>query len=134
MEYRRVGQSSLVVSALGLGCMGVSEFYGNPYEQESIATIHHAIDCGITLLDTAEVYGMGRNEELVGRAMEKRRNELIVATKIAIVRDASNLMSRPIQEGQVRYLGLSEAKTRTIRRATSLRLAARPPGTVTTRK
>jgi aryl-alcohol dehydrogenase-like predicted oxidoreductase len=165
MEYRRLGKSSLVVSALGLGCMGMSEFYGNPNEQESIATIHHAIDRGITLLDTADVYGMGRNEELVGRAIQKRRNQAIVATKFGIVRDPSNpnqrgvngrpeyvrksceqslrrlkiatidlyyqhrvdtevaieetvgAMSRLIEEGKVRYLGLSEAAVPTIRRA-----------------
>ena len=67
MEYRRLGKSSLVVSAMGLGCMGMSQSYGTPDDAESVATIHHAIDRGITLLDTADMYGGGTNEELVGR-------------------------------------------------------------------
>jgi aryl-alcohol dehydrogenase-like predicted oxidoreductase len=86
MQYRRFGKSSLVVSAVGLGCMGMSEFYGATDEQESIATIQHALDCGVTLLDTADMYGSGRNEELVGRAIEKRRHEAIIATKFGNVR------------------------------------------------
>ena len=64
MQYRRLGKSSLVVSAQGLGCMGMSQSYGTPDDQESMATLHHAIDRGITFLDTADVYGMGGNEEL----------------------------------------------------------------------
>ncbi len=165
MEYRRLGKSSLAVSALGLGCMGMSEFYGNSDEPESIATIHRAIDRGVTLFDTADVYGMGRNEELLGRAVVKRRNEVVIATKFGILRDPSKpnqrgvsgrpeyvrescerslrrlkiaaidlyyqhrvdtdtpieetvgAMSRLIEEGKVRHLGLSEAAAPTIRRA-----------------
>src|SRR5580658_81163 len=165
MQYRRLGRSSLVVSALGLGCMGMSEFYGATAEIESIATIHYAVDHGITLLATADVYGLGRNEEVVGRAIEKRRHEVIVATKFGIVRDPANptargvsgrpeyvqksceaslrrlristidlyyqhrvdpqvpieetvaAMARLVDQGKVRYLGLSEAGAQTIRRA-----------------
>src|SRR5579864_7561009 len=86
MHYRRLGKSSLVVSGLGLGCMGMSEFYGETDDSESVATVHHAIDCGVTFLDTADMYGMGRNEELVGRAISSRRHEVIVATKFGNVR------------------------------------------------
>src|SRR5712664_2076171 len=87
MPQRRLGRSELVVSALGLGCMGMSEFYGSTDETESIATIHRAIDLGINFLDTADMYGVGRNEELVGRAIRGRRNEVVLATKFGNVRD-----------------------------------------------
>jgi aryl-alcohol dehydrogenase-like predicted oxidoreductase len=165
MQYRRLGKSSLIVSALGLGCMGMSEFYGAPEEAESVATLHQAIDRGITFFDTADVYGMGRNEDLLWRALAKRRNEIIIATKFGIVRDPANpsvrgvsgrpeyvricceaslkrlnvsvidlyyqhrvdtetpieetigAMSRLVEQGKVRYLGLSEAAPATIRRA-----------------
>lgn len=164
MQYRRLGKSSLVVSALGLGCMGMSQSYGTPEDTESIATIHHAIDRGITFLDTADVYGAGKNEELVGRTIAKRRNEVTVATKFGVVRgadgkllkpngkpeyvqqaceaslrrlrvstidlyyqhrvdpevpieDTVGAMARLIEQGKVRYLGLSEAGAQTIRRA-----------------
>jgi aryl-alcohol dehydrogenase-like predicted oxidoreductase len=165
MQYRRLGKSSLIVSALGLGCMGMSEFYGAPEESESIATLHRAIDRGTTFFDTADVYGMGRNEDLLGRALAKRRNEIIIATKFGIVRDPANpsvrgisgrpeyvrtcceaslkrlnvsvidlyyqhrvdtetpieetigAMARLVEQGKVRYLGLSEAAPATIRRA-----------------
>lgn len=72
METREPGRSGLTVSAIGLGCMGMSEFYGGRDEDESIATIHHALDKGVTLLDTADMYGVGHNEELVGRAIRLR--------------------------------------------------------------
>jgi aryl-alcohol dehydrogenase-like predicted oxidoreductase len=164
MQYRRLGKSSLVVSAEGLGCMGMSQSYGEPDDTESVATIHHAIDRGVTLLDTADVYGMGANEELVGRAIAKRRNEVIIATKFGNVRaadgrftgvsgrpeyvqiaceaslkrlnisiidlyyqhrvdtevpieDTIGAMVRLIEQGKVRYLGMSEAGAKTIRRA-----------------
>jgi aryl-alcohol dehydrogenase-like predicted oxidoreductase len=164
LEYRRLGKSSLVVSALGLGCMGMSEFYGPTNDRESTDTIRHAIDSGVTLLDTADMYGVGRNEELVGKAIEKHRHEVIVATKFGNVRgadgsfqgvsgrpeyvqgaceaslrrlgiatidlyyqhrvdntvpieDTVGAMARLVEQGKVRYLGLSEAGADTIRRA-----------------
>jgi aryl-alcohol dehydrogenase-like predicted oxidoreductase len=163
MEYRRLGRSSLVVSAMGLGCMGMSQSYGTPDEPESIATIHHAIERGITFLDTADMYGAGQNEELLGRAIQKRRNEIILATKFGNVRhpdgsirvngrpeyvqqaceaslsrlgisaidlyyqhrvdpdvpieETIGAMARLVEQGKVRYLGMSEAGAKTIRRA-----------------
>ncbi|TFI59053.1 aldo/keto reductase [Sphingomonas parva] len=86
MERRRLGASGLEVSALGLGCMGMSEFYGSGDEGESIATIHHAIERGVDFLDTADMYGVGRNEELVGRAIADRRDRVVLATKFGNVR------------------------------------------------
>lgn len=87
MQQRRLG--SLTVSAEGLGCMGMSEFYGPGDEAESIATIHRALDLGVTLLDTADMYGVGANEQLVGRAVAGRRDEAVIATKFGVVRDAA---------------------------------------------
>lgn len=83
---RTLGRNGPEVSAIGLGCMGMSEFYGSGDEQESIATIHHALDRGVTFLDTADMYGVGRNEELVGRAIRGRRGEVFLATKFGNVR------------------------------------------------
>ncbi len=85
-EHRRLGRHGLEVSALGLGCMGMSEYYGGREEEESIATIHRALDLGVTFLDTADMYGVGRNEELVGRAVRRRRPEVVLATKFGNVR------------------------------------------------
>ena len=164
MRYRNLGHSSLSVSAIGLGCMGMSEFYGPRNEEESVATIHLALDRGVNFLDTADMYGTGHNEELVGRAIKGRRNEVVLASKFGNVRgpdgsflgingrpeyvrmacDASlrrlnvetidlyyqhrvdadvpieetvGAMARLIEEGKVRYLGLSEAAPATLRRA-----------------
>jgi aryl-alcohol dehydrogenase-like predicted oxidoreductase len=86
IEKRRLGRDGPEVSAIGLGCMGMSEFYVGGNEQESIATIHHALDRGVTFLDTADMYGWGANEELVGRAIADRRDEVFLATKFGNVR------------------------------------------------
>jgi len=86
IERRRLGREGPEVSAIGLGCMGMSEFYVGGSEQESIATIHHALDRGVTFLDTADMYGWGANEELVGRAIADRRDEVFLATKFGNVR------------------------------------------------
>jgi aryl-alcohol dehydrogenase-like predicted oxidoreductase len=164
MQYRRLGKSSLVVSAMGLGCMGMSQSYGPADEQESLATINLAIDRGVTLLDTADMYGGGTNEELLAKVLAKRRNEVVLASKFGNMRmpdgrflgvngkpeyvqaaceasmkrlklstidlyylhrvdtnvpieDTVGAMARLIEQGKVRYLGLSEAGAKTIRRA-----------------
>jgi aryl-alcohol dehydrogenase-like predicted oxidoreductase len=83
---RRLGSNGPEVSAIGLGCMGMSEFYGSGSDQESIATIHHALERGVTFLDTADMYGWGKNEELVGRAIADRREKIFLATKFGNVR------------------------------------------------
>ena len=164
MQHRKLGHSSFSLSAMGLGCMGMSEFYGTRDDQESIDVIHHALDLEVNFLDTADVYGNGKNEILVGKAIRGRRDQVVVATKFANVRDeAGNFtgingrpdyvrqaceaslqrlqvetidlyyqhrvdadvaieetvgaMSRLVEEGKVRCLGLSEAGPATIRRA-----------------
>jgi aryl-alcohol dehydrogenase-like predicted oxidoreductase len=164
MQKRHLGTGGPEVSAIGLGCMGMSEFYGSTDEQQSIATINHALDEGVCFLDTADMYGSGRNEELVGRAIKGRRDEVFLATKFGNVRgpngefggirgdpeyvvqacDSSlqrlgvdvidlyyqhrvdvnvpieetvGAMAQLVDEGKVRFLGLSEAAPETIRRA-----------------
>lgn len=86
MQKRKLGQNGPEVSAVGLGCMGMSDFYAGRDEAESISTIHHALDRGVTFLDTADMYGVGENEKLIGRAIAKRRNEVFLATKFGNVR------------------------------------------------
>ncbi|HEY0795721.1 MAG TPA: aldo/keto reductase [Acidisarcina sp.] len=89
IEKRELGRTGIAVSEMGLGCMGMSEFYGERDEAESIATIHRSIEMGITFLDTADVYGNGTNEELVGRAICDRRDKVVLATKFGNVRAPS---------------------------------------------
>lgn len=96
MQTRKLGTEGLVTSAMGLGCMGMSEFYGPASDQESIATIHRALELGVTLLDTADMYGPYANEELVGRAIKGKRDQVVLATKFGIVRDQNDPAKRGV--------------------------------------
>ena len=166
MDQRTLGPTSLTVSAIGLGCMGMSGHYGTADESESIRTIHRALELGVTLLDTANVYGQGGNELLVGKALKSRRDQAVVATKFGILQgsdgprgfcgrpdyvrqcceeslqrlgiDAIDLyqqhrvdpdvpieetvggMMELVQAGEVRHIGLSEARPSDIRRAAAV--------------
>jgi aryl-alcohol dehydrogenase-like predicted oxidoreductase len=96
MQFRELGRSGLRVSSLGLGCMGMSEFYGPGDEAESMATIHRAIELGCNFFDTADIYGPYKNEELVGRALRGKRDKVFVASKFGIVRDPNDPKARGV--------------------------------------
>jgi len=106
LKTRRLGNQGLTTSSLGLGCMGMSEFYGDRDDSESVATIHRALELGVTLLDTADVYGPHTNEELVGRAIKGKRDRVILATKFGIVRDPKNPAARAVN-GRPEYVRAS---------------------------
>src|SRR6266513_4266019 len=116
MKQRKLGRGGPVLSALGLGCMGMSDFYGDRDDEESIATIHRALDRGITFFDTADMYGPHTNEQLLGRALRGRREQVIIATKFGILRDPARPEFRGISgkpayvrkacEGSLRRMGM----------------------------
>src|SRR6201986_1226700 len=115
MDQRTLGSQGLTVSAEGLGCMGMSEFYGTTDEAEATATIHHALELGVTLLDTADIYGPHTNEQLVGQAIADRRDDVVLATKFGIVRDPENPAARGVNGRPEYVLRSCDASLRRLR-------------------
>ena len=103
MQQRTLGKNGPRVSALGLGCMGMSDFYGPRNDAESLATLHHALDCGVNFLDTADMYGFGENEELLGKLLQTRRREVFLATKFGFVRNRADPGARVV-DGRPEYV------------------------------
>src|ERR1700712_5239500 len=104
MQHRKLGTQGLETSAMGLGCMGMSDFYGDRSDQgESVATIHRALELGVNFLDTADMYGPHKNEELVGRAIADRRDEGFLPTKFGILRDRDDATKRGV-DGSPAYV------------------------------
>lgn len=103
MQHRHLGRNGPLVSALGLGCMGMSDFYGPRDDAESLATLNHALDRGVTLLDTADMYGFGENEALLGQLLRTRRPDVFLATKFGFVRDRANPGARVV-DGRPEYV------------------------------
>lgn len=167
VDYRKLGKAGLKVSALGLGCMGMSQSYGPGNDEESIQTLHHAIELGVTFFDTADVYGLGANELLVGKGLRPYRGKVVIATKFGFMRSKDGIlsgvngkpeyvrqaceaslkclgietidlyyahrvdpntpveetvgaMSKLVEEGKIRFIGLSEASVDSIKRANAV--------------
>src|SRR6266851_7911229 len=112
MDQRALGTSGLRVSAIGLGCMGMSQSYGQPDDEESIRTLHRALDLGVTLLDTADAYGKGANETLVGRAIRDRRHGVVLASKFGLVPPPGGGPATVVDGRPERVKGCCEASLR----------------------